>query len=99
MRLSKANSSSNGRVGLLRFMGKRSRKNRYQTAGANALKAAPIHTAALAVSPSISGESSAAADFDLRLEYVAGYGQAYSALDRQIPSQAYDPKASEVTFE
>src|SRR5262245_40929075 len=81
-------------------MGKRSaRRNRHCTVGANALKDAPIHAAALTSLPTNGGESSAAADFDPTLEYVAGYGQAYSALERQIPAQAHDPKAPEVTFE
>jgi hypothetical protein len=80
-------------------MGKRRNKNRFQTAGANALKASPFQTAALTVSPSNGGQSSAAADFDPGVEYVAGYGQAYSVLERQIPSQAHDPRAPEVTFE
>jgi hypothetical protein len=80
-------------------MGKRSRKKRFRIAGANALKDAPIQTAALTVSPSNSGQSSAAADFDPQLEYVAGYGQAYSQLERRIPSQTREPKAPEVTFE
>jgi hypothetical protein len=80
-------------------MGKRRNKNRFQIAGANALKAAHLQTAALTVSPSSGGKSSAAADFDPSLEYVAGYGQAYGALERQIPSQAHDPKVPEVTFE
>jgi len=52
-------------------MGKRSRNKRFRTDGANALKDAPIRTAALTVSPSNGGESSAAADFDPRLEYAA----------------------------
>jgi hypothetical protein len=82
-------------------MGKRSaRRNRFRTAGANALKDAPsVQTAALTGSPTYSGESSATADYDPTLEYVAGYGQAYSALNRQIPAQPHDPKAPEVTFE
>lgn len=82
-------------------MGKKSHKrNKFRTVGANALKDAPfIQTAALTLSPSSSGESSAAADFDPSLEYVAGYGQSYSVLERQIPAQAHDPKAPEVTFE
>lgn len=82
-------------------MGKRSRKrNKFRTFGANALKDAPfIQTAALTLSPSSSGESSAAAEFDPSLEYVAGFGQSYSALNRQIPAQSHDPKAPEVTFE
>jgi len=79
-------------------MGKRSRKNRFRTAGANALADAPSFQAAV-TDPSNGGQSSATADFDPQLEYVAGYGQAYSALERWIPAQTYDPKALEVTFE
>jgi hypothetical protein len=80
-------------------MGKRSRKNRFRTVGANALKDAPsIQAAALTALPSNGGESSAP-EFDPALEYVAGYGLAYSALERQIPAQAHDPRAPEVTFE
>jgi hypothetical protein len=82
-------------------MGRKSRKNRFRTVGANALAVAPtVQTAALLpASPSTGGESSAVADFNPELEYVAGYGQAYSALLRQIPSKPYDPKAPEVDFE
>jgi hypothetical protein len=80
-------------------MGRKRNKNRFRTDGANALKDAPIQTAALTNSPSDRGSAGAAADFNPELEYVAGYGQAYSALERQIPSQAHDPKAPEVTFE
>src|SRR5262249_30105711 len=82
-------------------MGKRSRnRNRFRTAGANALKEVPSVQAALeTASPTYGGQSSATADFDTRLEYVAGYGQAYGDLERQIPAQAHDPRAPEVTFE
>jgi hypothetical protein len=80
-------------------MGKRSLKKRFRISGANALKDVPIQTGALTVSPTNSGGSSAIANFDPTLEYVAGYGQAYSALERQIPAQPNDPKAPEVTFQ
>jgi hypothetical protein len=53
-------------------MGRRRNKNRFQVAGANALKAAPFQTAALTVSPSSGGESSAAADFDPSVDSEAG---------------------------
>ena len=81
-------------------MGKRSRKNRFRTAGANALAEAPsVQAALIPASPTNGGQSSAAADFDPGLEYVAGFGLAYSALERQIPAQPHDPKPPEVTFE
>src|SRR5262245_36862298 len=81
-------------------MGKRSRKNRFRTVGANALAKAPSFQAATrTATPTDGGQSSAAADFDPSLEYVAGYGQEYSQLDRRIPAQLHDPKAPELTFE
>jgi hypothetical protein len=82
-------------------MDKRSRnRNRFRTAGANALAVIPsVQATAETASPTNGGQSSATAEFDPRLEYVAGFGLAYSALERQIPAQAHDPKASEVTFE
>src|SRR5262245_36645089 len=80
-------------------MGKRSRKNRFRIAGANSLKGALIQATTRNASPPNGDGTSAAADLDPSLEYVAGYGQAYNQLERRIPSQARDPKAPEVTFE
>jgi hypothetical protein len=83
-------------------VGKRSaRRNRFRTNGANALKDAPSVQALTipASSPANNGDYLTPSDFDPSLEYVAGYGQAYRALNRQIPAQLHDPKAPEVTFE
>lgn len=85
----KANSLEVKRVGLLAFMSRKSRRTRFRSVGATALKEDIVLQAA----------EDMAARIDIEQEYVAGYGQAYSPLNRTIPSQAYDPNAPEVTFE
>lgn len=81
-------------------MGKRSRKNRFRTIGANALKDAPsVQALTLPALPINDSKPSPAIDFDPELEYIAGFGQGFGALERQIPAQPHDPKAPEVTFE
>jgi hypothetical protein len=74
-------------------------KNRFRTAGANALADVSFQAAETATSSPQGGPASALDTLDPKLEYVGGYGIANSTLERTLPSQLRDPRAPEVTFE
>jgi hypothetical protein len=77
-------------------MGKKKvKRNRFRTSGANALKE-PVAIQA-AIPTTIQSENTTSVD--PQEEYIAAYGRSYAALNQVVPSQAYDPKAPEISFD